>query len=174
MASEELKALVKELQDGNISTFDRIYHLTKDTVYYTILSVMKDSNISEDLMQETYLKALEKIHSYKPKASFVAWITTIARNLAYNEYNRRKRELKINPTENEFIFGSVESTSENELIVKELLEKLNDTEREIVILHVIGDLKHKEIAKLLGIPLGTVTWKYNQSIKKLKSDIESR
>lgn len=173
MASEELKRLVKSLQKGNIEVFDKIYYLTKDTVFYTILSVMKDTSISEDLMQETYLKALDKIHTYKPKASFTAWIATIARNLAFNEFNRRKKELRIDPTNNEIIFGTVESNSENELIVKELLERLNETEREIVILHVIGDVKHKDISKMLGIPIGTVTWKYNEAIKKLKIEIDS-
>lgn len=174
MASEELNGLAKELQNGNINAFDDVYHLTKDIVYYTILSIMKDPNISEDLMQETYLKVLEKIHSYRRKGSFKSWIITIARNLSYNEFNKRKRELSYDPTENEYVFGSVESTSEKELIVQELLEKLDDVEREIVILHVIGDLKHREIAKILDMPLGTVTWKYNQSIKKLQSQMESR
>lgn len=174
MASEELNGLVKNLQNGDINSFDDIYHLTKDIVFYTILSIMKDPNISEDLMQETYLKALEKIHTYKKRASFKAWIVTIARNLAFNEYKKRKRELNFDHTESEYIFGSVDSSSEKELIVQELLDKLNEEERQVVILHVIGDLKHREIAKMLDLPLGTVTWKYNQAIKKLKSEIESR
>ena len=125
-------------------------------------------------MQETYLKALEKIHTYKPRSSFNSWIVTIARNLAINEYNRRKRELKIDPQENEIIFGTIDSMSEKELIVKEMLEYLNMEEREIIIMHVIGDMKHREIAEVLGKPIGTVTWKYNEAINKLKNKFESR
>lgn len=174
MASAELKELVKILQSGDISAFDRIYYLTKDTVYYTILGIVKDTNLSEDLMQETYLKALEKIHSYKPRANFKSWLITIARNLAINEYNKRKRELQVDIQVDEFLFGATESNSENELIVKEMLETLKDEEREIVILHVIGDLKHREIAKLLDKPIGTITWMYNEAIKKLKNTYESR
>lgn len=174
MTSKELNVLVKELQNGNMSVFDNIYYETKSIVYYTILSILKDSNISEDIMQETYLKALEKIHSYKPKASFKSWIVTIARNLALNEYNKRKRELNVDSQTDEYMFGSVENNSEKELIVKEILLKLKDTEREVVLLHVVGDLKHREISDLLGIPLGTVTWTYNQAIKKLKDELEKR
>ena len=92
----------------------------------------------------------------------------IARNLSINEFNRRKRELSFDISEDEYIFGSVESTSEKELIVKEMLEFLKPEEQEIVILHVVGDLKHREIAAMLKKPLGTITWTYNQAINKLK------
>lgn len=174
MIKKDIKMLVKILKSGDMSVFDDIYYSTKDNVYYMILSIIKDASLSEDIMQETYLKALEKIHSYKPKNSFNSWIVTIARNLAINEYNRRKRELKIDPNENEIIFGTTESSSEKELIVKEMMEYLKEDEREIVIMHIIGDMKYREIAEVLGIPIGTVSWKYSEAVKKLKDKYESR
>lgn len=174
MTSQELKGLVKQLQQGDMSVFDNIYYETKDIIYYTIFSILKDHSSAEDFMQETFLQALEKIHTYKPRSSFKSWIITIARNLSLNEYNKRKRELKIDPQTDEYIFGSVEPNSEQEAIIKELLTTLEDTEKEIVLLHVVGDLKHREISKILGIPLGTVTWKYNEAIKKLRNTYESR
>lgn len=174
MIKKDIKILIEKLKNGDISVFDDIYYSTKDNVYYTILSIVKDASLSEDIMQETYLKALEKIHSYKPRHSFNSWIITIARNLAINEYNRRKRELKVDPTENEIIFGTTESTSEKELLIKEMMEFLNEDEREIVIMHVIGDMKYREIAEVIGTPIGTISWKYNEAIKKLKNKYESR
>ena len=174
MATKQLKELVKELQSGNLDVFDEIYYQTKNIVYYSIFNILKDSNISEDIMQDTYLRALDKIHSYKPKSGFKSWIVTIAKNLALNEYNKRKRELNIDITTDEYIFGSVESSSEKELMVAEMLKYLNEVEREIMILHVIGDLKHREIAEIVNKPLGTVTWMYNEAIKKLKNKYESR
>lgn len=174
MTKKDIKTLVKQLKNGNITVFDDLYYLTKDNVYYTILSIVKDSSLSEDIMQETYLKALEKIHSYKPRHSFNSWIVTIARNLAINEYNKRKRELKVDPLDNEIIFGTVDSLSEKELLIKEMLEYLKPEEREILIMHIIGDMKYREIAEVLGIPIGTVSWKYNEAVKKLKNKYESR
>ena len=174
MIKKDIKVLIEKLKNGDISVFDEIYYSTKDNVYYTILSIVKDTSLSEDIMQETYLKALEKIHSYKPRHSFNSWIITIARNLAINEYNRRKRELKVDPTENEIIFGTTESTSEKELLIKEMMEFLNEDEREIVIMHVIGDMKYREIAEVIGTPIGTISRKYNEAIKKLKNKYESR
>lgn len=168
MTPKELNKLVHQLQNGDMSVFDDIYYDTKSLVYYTILHIVKDRSTAEDIMQDTYLKALEKIHTFKARYSFKSWIVMIGRNLAINEYNRRKRELSFDPTVDEYIFGREESTSEKQLIVKEMLESLKPEEQEIVILHVIGDLKHREIADMISKPLGTVTWMYNQAIKKLQ------
>ncbi len=168
MNSKELNKLILNLQKGDMSVFDIMYHETKSVVYYTILSILKDKSRSEDIMQDTYLKALNKIHSFKPRYGFKSWIVTIARNLAINEYNRRKRELSYDPSVDDFIFGQQESTSEKELIVKEILDSLDEVEREVVVMHVLGDMKHREIADILKRPLGTITWIYNKAIKKAK------
>jgi RNA polymerase sigma-70 factor (ECF subfamily) len=168
MTKTELNQLVKQLQNGEMQVFDMIYHETKSIVYYTILGILKDSSLAEDIMQETYLKSLEKIHSFKPRYSFSAWLVTIARNMAFNEFNRRKRELSYDPNEDDTIFGQVDSMSEKQLMIRDMLEILDETEREVVVMHILGDLKHREIAEALKKPIGTVTWIYNKAITKLQ------
>ncbi|KFZ27372.1 MAG: ECF RNA polymerase sigma factor SigW [Candidatus Izimaplasma bacterium HR2] len=175
MSNSDIKILVKQLQNGDMSVFDDLYYQTKDIVFYSILGILKDYSISEDIMQDTYLKALSKIHSYKPTHSFKSWIVTIAKNLAINEFNRRKRETTIDIQTDEMFLGQTESRSENQILIEQIFKVLNDTEREIVLLHVVGDLKHREIAKMLNKPLGTITWAYKNSLEKLKKELnESR
>lgn len=174
MTNKELTTYIKLLQKGEMEHFDPIYHNTRKLVYYTIFAILKDQSISEDIMQETYLKMLEKIHSFKKSVSVKSWLTTIARNLALNEYNKRKRELQLDVTENEVVFGSVDSNAEKELIIKEILQSLKPEERDIVIYHVVNDLTFKEIANILDIPQGTIRWKYSEAMKKLRSLEESR
>ena len=123
MTSKELNNLVSRLQSGDMSVFDEIYHETKSVVFYTIVSIVKDKSLAEDIMQDTYLKTIEKIHSFKPRYGFKSWIVTVARNLSINEYNRRKRELSYDPNVDEYIFGSIESSSEKELIVRDVLNE---------------------------------------------------
>lgn len=166
MTNTDLNKLVSKLQDGEMNVFDSIYHETKSVVYYTILSILKDKSLAEDIMQDTYLKCIEKIHSFKPRYGFKSWIVTIARNLAINEYNKRKRELSYDPNVDEYVFGHEESTSEKELIVKDILNYLDEEEREVVVMHILGDMKHREIADVLKKPIGTITWIYNKAIKK--------
>lgn len=170
MSPNELNRLVKRLQNGDMSVFDAIYYDTKSLVYYTILRIVRDTSLAEDIMQDAYLKALEKLQNFRPTYSFKSWIVMIAKNLAINEYNRRKRELSFDTNTDEYIFGTTESSSEKQLIVKEMLESLSELEQEVVILHVIGDLKHREIASILNKPLGTITWTYQQAIQKLRQE----
>lgn len=168
MTPKELNQSVRQLQQGHMHVFDAIYFETKSLVYYTILNIIKDRSLAEDIMQDAYLKALEKIHSFKPTHSFKSWITMIARNLAINEYNRRKREFLVDTTEDEYLFGQEQSHTEQQLIVEEMLDSLTPLEQEVVVLHVLGDMKHKDIAALLNKPLGTITWTYQQARKKLQ------
>ena len=58
-------------------------------------------------------------------------------------------------------------------LINDLLKSLDDTSKEIVILHVINELKFKEIAKIVNKPLGTVLWIYNKAIKTLKGELEN-
>lgn len=174
MSNSDINLLVKKLQNGDMSVFDDIYYQTKDLVFYSILGILKDYQLSEDIMQDAYLKALEKIHSFKPTHSFKSWLVTISKNLALNEFNRRKKVSNIDLQTDEGLLGFTESTSENEILIQQIFKVLNDTEREIVLLHVIGDVKHKDIAKMLNKPLGTITWSYKNSIEKLQKELTEK
>ncbi len=86
----KLEKAFQALKKGDETAFVEIYEATHRLVYYTIYQILKDSELAKDIMQDTYLKVHEKIDSYRfdsPKA----WIMTIARNLAINAYNRRKK-----------------------------------------------------------------------------------
>ena len=169
MAKDPLKQHVKRLKNGDMDAFDELYHQTKSSVYYTILSILKDPSLSEDIMQETYIKALEKIHTFTPKYLFVTWLTTIAKNLAINEYNKRKRNMSIDPQENEFLFGTSSDDSYKEAVLRELLIHLSEDERLIILYHVVENYTFKDIASMLGKPLGTVTWSYQNALQKLRN-----
>lgn len=172
MTPSELNRLVKQLQQGHMDVFDAIYHDTSSLVFYTILGIVKDHSLAEDIMQDAYLQALDKIHSFRPSHSFQSWIVRIAKNMAINEYHRRKREQSFDPSEDPVVFGTHDATVEQELIVEEMLDSLDEIERQVVLYHVLGDLKHREIAAILNKPLGTITWTYQQALQKLRSQFK--
>jgi len=165
---ERIDEIIEELRQKNCTSFDLFYNLTKNQVFYAIIVIIKDQSLAEDLMQDTYMKFLEKIDHYKNGSNVVAYLATIGRNLAINSYNRRKKEVR-----SEDIFETIaapEVVEENEDIFK-ILELLNEDEKEIVVLHVINDLKFREIAVIIKKPLGTVLWIYNKAIKKLREKV---
>lgn len=163
-----MQEIVKQLKNDNLDMFDEFYDLTKNQVYVTILSVVKNKMTAEDIMQDTYLRFLNNIHKYKENTNVVAFIVTIARNLAINYYNKHKKE--------EFHdFSLYEDTYVNETEDNKLLDLVYQTlegkELDVFIMHVIDDLKHKEIAKIMKKPLGTITWLYNKAVKKMKEKV---
>lgn len=163
-----MQEIIKQLKNDNLDMFDEFYDLTKNQVYVTILSIVKNKMTAEDIMQDTYLRFLNNIHKYKENTNVVAFIVTIARNLAINYYNKHKKE--------EFHdFSLYEDTYVNEEKDNKLLDLVYKTlegkELDVFIMHVIDDLKHKEIAKIMKKPLGTITWLYNKAVKKMKEKV---
>jgi len=162
---DKIHVIIEELRQRDYKSFDTFYNLTKNQVFYAIVSIVKDHATAEDIMQDVYMKFLEKIDDFKTNSNPYAYLSTIGRNMAINHYNRSKKEI----VSEEFISSvpAEEVEEPNEEIFK-ILDLLEPMERQIVILHVINDLKFREIATIVEKPLGTVLWIYNKAIKKLK------
>ncbi len=163
---DRIDVIIKELKSRNYQSFDTFYNLTKNQVFYAIISVIKDRSLAEDLMQDTYVKFLEKIDQYKDGSNPYAYLSTIGRNLAINLYNQRKREVYSEELLETIPYQEEIETDDAQIF--KILDLLEESEREIVVLHVINELKFKEIANITQKPLGTVLWIYNKAIKKLK------
>ena len=148
--------------------FEFIYHETKALVYSLILGIVKDRMVCEDLMQDTYLTMIEKIHQYKPGTNFKSWLLVIARNKAIDYYRRSLRETNIDPEFEDIILPTTDPVGEKNLLIEEILNNLSQIERTIFLLYIMDDLKHREIAQILDMPLGTVLWHYNKACKKIK------
>ena len=179
MNSKVDKALLNDnlilLQQGNESAFDRVYEMTNKSVYILIYSILKDSYKAEDIMQDTYVKIRRNISQYQPNTNSLAWVLTIAKSLAINEYNRAKRDLPTDfsePTmQKPFIDNNFDRIA-NRQILEEAFKVLSDRERGIVFFHAVKGVKHKDIAKVYDITLSNTLWIYHNSMKKLKKVLE--
>lgn len=162
----QMKRIIYELKHDNLDFFDDFYDLTKKQVYYAIMMIVKDVEATEDIMQDTYLRFLNNINRYKDNTNVIAFIVTIARNLAINYYNRRKKEMYFDYTNYEDFQGH-----KNTPLLDLMYETLEGEELQVFTLHIIDELKHREIAKIMKKPLGTITWLYNKAVKKMKQKV---
>lgn len=165
--TDEMKIIIKELKENNLENFDKFYELTKRQLFVTIMPILKNRETVEDIMQDTYMRFLQNIHKYKENTNVIAFIVTIGRNLAINQYNKAKREQNYDLSQ----YHKEISTNNDTPLMDLVYETLEKEELEVFILHVIDELKHREIAKIMKKPLGTITWLYNKAIKKLKKKI---
>lgn len=163
--------IINELRVANYAHFDEFYNNTKKTVFFSIAAIVKDNSTIDDLMQDTYIKFLENISKYQSKTSINAYLSTIAHNIAINYYNREKRLVHDEEVIDYISDDTKKNNNYEEIEALELLKSLDDVSKEIVVLHVINDLKFKEIANIVNKPLGTVLWIYNKAIKELKKKV---
>lgn len=166
----DLSALQKNLiavQEGNTSSFTFVYEDTHRILYQAIYFLVTSKEETEDILQETYLKALEHDWKNDTHSNPMNFLLTIAKNIAFNHLKKRKRHERI---EEEHQIPS--SYHENQEGLLHLLPQfLKKEELLIVYLHVVEEWSHQEIASLLHRPLGTITWKYQWALKKIKKRI---
>lgn len=139
------------------------YEQYKVGIYRFSLSILKDPQLAEDVLQETFLRILSGKGNPDPGKE-QAWLYRVARNICYDILRKRKRETEeaINtpgPTGNQWEF-------------LELIAPLSPVEQEIVSLKIIGGLAHKEIAKVMGITTAGAKKRYERAIAKLRKEME--
>jgi len=163
-----IEKYMEQIKKKDVSALEQVYLQSKNAVFSVIYSVLKDYRLSEDLMQETYIKVWNNINQYHENTNPLSWICTIAKNLAINYYNKQKKELSTDFNQMSNLFPSYEINTKDESGIFEIMSKsLDENEQKIILMHTIGGIKLKEIAKLFNKPQGTVRWQYNNALKKL-------
>lgn len=166
--------LIKETSMGNMESLEKLYKDLGPTVYGLALSILRSKTLAEDVLQDTFVRVKLSAYQLRPGTNGRAWILRIARNLSISVIRSRKYEIYGSETEDAWNDG-VDHTQDSldSLILKEALFKLDEDERQIVLLHAVKDLKHREIAQITGLPLGTVLWKYRRAISKMSGFLKT-
>lgn len=169
LSDEKLLLLVAK---GDQEAFHRLYQNTNKTIYGFILSITRNPQDAEEIMQETFLKIWTSAGSYRSQGKPLAWMFTIARNLCYMKFRDQKHEANIGLSDlsdgelGEFC-PQIEDAADK-MVLSAALSLLKEEERQIVLLHTTVGMKHREIAASLEMPLATVLSKYNRSMKKMQ------
>lgn len=156
------------IAQGDDLALERLYNLTSSAIYAYALSVTKNVDDAKDVMHDTFVKAYESAHNYISAGKPMAWMLTIAKNLCYTTFRKRSRFVDVSDEDIEARIADDNLPVEDKLLVEQMLNSLDASERQIVSLHAVSGLKHREIAVLLEMPLATVLSKYNRALKKLQ------
>ena len=109
MKSAKLEKHIDALRAGDLRAFDALYEQTNRTVYFAALYIVRDKMYAEDILQETYVRALRSLDSYTPGTNFTAWLTRIAKNLALNHVKSAKRTIPTDFQEDSYKYGTQET-----------------------------------------------------------------
>lgn len=170
---EELDRLLLAVGAGDREALARLYEETRGAVYAAALGVLGNHHEAQDVTQEAFVRLWENAPGYRSQGSPMAWMLTITRNLALMSLRREGRKGELSPEEWEAIpAGEEQEAAEDRMALREALEALDSEERQIILLHAVSGLKHREIAALMEWPLSTVLSKYQRGLKKLKKQLE--
>ena len=163
------RCMVK-LAEGDKIALSELYELIKTDLFSFALSKTKNSELSEDITHDTFVKIYKNAASYIPEGSPFPWIFTIELNLIRRNSTLAGRTVSIEEhIDNLYDDVDLAERFEKSELISELLSSLGEEEREIISLHLLSGVKHREIAALLSLPLSTELSKYHRALDKMRS-----
>ena len=171
--------LLDGCKEGDQRAQFQIYKLYYKAMYNTSLRIVNDTMEAEDIMQESFLSAFEKIETYSGTVSFGAWLKKIVINRSLDTLSRRKAFFEDIESHTGISDESTDDTARHEEIdskigeVKEAIEKLPDGYRVILSLYLLEGYDHDEIAEILKISSSTSRSQLSRARQKLISVLKN-
>ncbi len=166
--------LVVLLNQQSNDAFNYLYDHYSGAIYTIINQIVPDKDTASDVLQDVFVNIWKKIGTYDAsKGRLFTWMLNIARNAAIDKIRSRgyRDNLKNQPITENSAMSISSNPSVNDVGLKRILTKLNDESRKLIDLSYFQGFTHEEIAKLMGIPLGTVKTRIRTAIIQLRSMI---
>lgn len=178
---KEDQELVREYVAGNEEAFAELMNRHQNRIFTTIFFIVKERALAEDIFQESMIKIIRLINAgkYDEKGKFVSWAVRIARNLAIDYYRKDKRSPQLVRENDEYdIFngiGRVEENIEQRIIkeenaryIRELIKKIPEKQREVLIMRHYAGMSFKEIAEVQGVNINTALGRMRYALINLR------
>ena len=157
----------------------------KDRIYTYILLIVKNQELAEDIVQDTFIKVINTLRrgKYQEKGVFLSWVMRIAHNLIIDFYRKEKNLKTYSNDDSEVdLFNSAKYSDDNveELLVKDqitsdvrrLVDELPNDQKEVILLRHYGGLSFKEIADQTGVSINTALGRMRYALINLRKLIE--
>lgn len=178
MEKDDIKKLVLQAAQGNKAAFGALYEETGRTVYFSCLKLLGDPQLAEDITQETYLKALQKLGTLTQPENFPAWVNRIGINLCKMHFRNNSAPednseeiIEEIPDEGLIPEEYVSNDAKRKIIMDIIDTVLTEEQRQSVILYYFDMLTVPEIAEVMNCTTGTVTSRLSAARKKIKEAV---
>lgn len=179
MEKEKIRRLVLQARQGDRAAFGELYEETGRSVYFNCLKLLGNTQQAEDITQDTFMKALEKLDSLKEPENFSAWVNRIAINNCKMYFRKNPRiaeeesEKIIDDTpDSELIPDDYADSEEKRRIIMNIIDTtLTDEQRQTIILYYFDMMSVAEIAEIMECSVGTVTSRLSAARKKIREAV---
>ena len=170
--------LIKAIQNGDMVAFNGMVERYKDRLMNVIGRMLSSTEEAEDIVQETFIRVYQHRQSFNFQHCFSTWIYTIALNLARNELRKRKKFkfLDIHDMAGSEAEFAVDPKLPSRLpqVLEAATKALPEKYRTAFLLRDVQEMSYDEVAKILGVPLGTVKSRVNRARMILREKLQPR
>ena len=171
LTSEELLA---EIAWGGVAgrrdAAEELFCRMKGQVYALALGTLKNPADAQDVLQDVFVALFTGAAAFRGSGSAQSYILSIALKMSRKRLRERARKADLDDEDwMPYLEDCSALSPYDRLLVKECLCALDESERQILLLHAVSGLRHREIAELLSKPLSTILSKYNRAVKKLQN-----
>ena len=167
-------ALMEKVRDGDLDKLGLLFERYKRPLYGFFYGMNREQELSEDLVQNTFLRILKYRHLFRGEGDFKTWMFHIARNVSHDHYRKNKIKMKesiedwqerLGHDENRFL--EMQHTETQQMLAM-ALEKLPADKREVLLLSKYQEKKYQEIGEILGCSEGAVKVKVFRALQELR------
>jgi len=179
--------LVKQFIAGDQNSIEILVNRHKKRVYTYILLIVKNSQLAEDIFQDTFIKVIKSLRKgkYQDKGKFVSWVLRIAHNLVIDYYRKQKYQNTVSNDDTDYDLLNSKSLAEdniedvlvhNQIMqhVRVLVDHLPDDQRNVVYLRHYCGLSFKEIADQTGVSINTALGRMRYALINMRRMIEEK
>src|SRR6201747_1988213 len=178
--------LIQRFQEGNLHTLETLIIRHKDKLYTSILFLVKDKYLAEDIFQDVLIKIIDTIRGgrYTDEGKFLPWAMRIAHNLCVDHFRKVKRTPTIKTKDDRDIFDVLNFSEDGADVkimknqshhtVRKMLEFLPEDQREVIILRHFAELSFKEIATLTNCSINTALGRMLYGLINLRKMMTSK
>jgi RNA polymerase sigma-70 factor (ECF subfamily) len=164
--------LVKKAQKGNDKAFSIVFQQYEQEIYRIAFVYVKNQSDALDVVQETAYRSFKSIKNLNEPKYFKSWLIRIAISCAIDLLRKQKNVVQMKPEFEELISGDVNEDIDLEMTVRDLIDRLNEDEKGVIILRFYEGLTIKEVSETLDIPLGTAKTILYRALNKLRKDLK--
>ena len=172
MNNSELINLLNRYQNGDEKSFSLFYDSLKKKIFYNIVSYVKNYDIAEDLLQETFVNFLKSINKFDKNKSILSYLMVLSKNLSLDYLKKNKviilEESDLDTSQDRSKNNEVKNVFNNNELLEYLKHILNNDEYKVLIRHLVNEETFKDISLESKVPLGTIEWQYNSAIRKIR------
>jgi len=175
---EHEATLVDAARQGDCAAFESLYRSNRDRIYGLLWRLCGgDAALAEDMLQESFVRAWQKLHSFRGESRFGTWLHRLSANVALSDRRTRlrrvQREVALDESIERTALGDRDVFADKRMDLEKAITRLPERARSVLVLYDVEGYRHQEIAEMTGMAVGSSKAQLHRARKLLREELDS-